>query len=71
VYTEPLPSNGKGYTDRPTDSPLIKKKDRVENDASNNSSTLACIRCRLNMFTQLMPSNGMGNIDIQTDGRDL
>jgi hypothetical protein len=61
-----------GYTDRPTDSPLIDTN-RIENDASNNSSIVACIHCHGNVSTEPLPSNDTGHThtDTQTDGRDL
>jgi hypothetical protein len=34
--------------------------DRVENDASNNSSIFTYILCRSNVFTELFPSNDKG-----------
>jgi hypothetical protein len=51
----------------------------------NNSSNVACVRCRRNVFTEPLPSNDKGifaeplpsndgidtHIDTQTDGRDL
>jgi hypothetical protein len=43
--------------------------------ASNNSSVVACIRCRGNVFTMQLPSNEMRDTrtctDTQTDGKDL
>jgi hypothetical protein len=46
--------------------------DDIENDASNNYS-VACIRCRGNVFTEPLPSDykGDADTDTQTDGRDL
>jgi hypothetical protein len=49
-----------GYVYTPTDSPWYDT-DRIENDASNNSSIIARIRCRGNVFTEPLPS---------TEGRD-
>jgi hypothetical protein len=34
--------------------------DGIENGASNNSSTVVCIRCHGNRFTELIPSNNRG-----------
>jgi hypothetical protein len=48
-----------GYTDKPTDSSLIDT-DHIENDASNSYSTVACIRCHGNVFTEPLPSNDRG-----------
>jgi hypothetical protein len=47
--------------------------DSIENDASNNSSIVACIRCSGNVFTEPLPSNEMRDThtDTQTDGRVL
>jgi hypothetical protein len=46
--------------------------DLKENDASNNSSIVACIYCCGNVFTELLPSNDRGiHIQTQTDGRDI
>jgi hypothetical protein len=61
------------HTDRPTDSPLIRRGDRIENYTSNSSSIVACIRCPENVFTELLPSNDRGDAytDTQTNGRDL
>jgi hypothetical protein len=39
--------------------------DRIENDASNNTSIVACNLCRGNVFTEPLPSNG-GGMHIQT-----
>jgi hypothetical protein len=33
--------------------------DRIENDVSNNSSTVVCILCSGNVFTEPLPSNDM------------
>jgi hypothetical protein len=48
-----------GYTDRPTDTPLIDF-DRIENDASNSSPTFECIRCLGNVLSEPLPSNDSG-----------
>jgi hypothetical protein len=48
--------------------PLIRHGPR-RNDASNNYFTVACIRCRGNVFFELYTRNDRGNT--QTDGRDL
>jgi cytochrome c553 len=47
--------------------------DRIENDASNNSSIVTCIRCHGNMSTEKLPSNDKGDThaDTQADERDL
>jgi hypothetical protein len=43
--------------------------DSIENDASNNSSTVACIRCRGKISAELLHSDDRGiHIDTQTDG---
>jgi hypothetical protein len=47
--------------------------DRIENDPSNNSSIVACVRYRGGLLAEPLPSNDMGGIHIQTqtDVRDL
>jgi hypothetical protein len=35
--------------------------DRIENDAANNSSVVACIHCHRNVFTEPLPSNDRGD----------
>jgi cytochrome c553 len=46
--------------------------DLTENDASSNSSIVACVRCHGNVVTKPLPSNDKGmHIQAQTDGRDL
>jgi hypothetical protein len=45
-----------------TSSPTYLSQDtnRIENDPSNNSSVVPCVRCRGSMFTEPLPSNEMG-----------
>lgn len=47
--------------------------DCVENDASNNPYTVACIRCHGNVFAKPLPSidGGDTHTDIQIDERDF
>jgi hypothetical protein len=45
-----------GYTDRPTDSPLIRHGQH-RNDVFSNSPIVACIRCRENVLTEPLPTN--------------
>jgi hypothetical protein len=68
VFTEPLPSNDTGI-EIDTQIILWYDTDRTENDASKNSSTVACILCRGNVFTEPLPINDGGYTDTQTDGR--
>jgi hypothetical protein len=51
-----------GQTDRQTDRQtfLSYDMDRVENDASNNASIVACVRCRGYLLTQSLSSNDKG-----------
>jgi hypothetical protein len=59
--TDFLPSNDRGIQ---TD---------LRTQAANNSSIVACIRCRGNVFTEPLPSNDRRDTlkDTQTDGTDL
>jgi hypothetical protein len=61
-----------GYTDRHPQTLLWYDTDRIENDASNSSSIVACIRCRGNGVAAPLPSNDRegGYTWRQTDGRD-
>jgi hypothetical protein len=61
----------RGYTHRSTLS--FHDTDRKENDGSNNSPIVACIRYSKNMFTEPLPSNDRRDTHIytQTDGRHL
>jgi hypothetical protein len=71
VFTGLLPRTIGGYTDRPTDSPLIThgphRKWCVQ------QFFYCCIRCRGSVFTEPLPSNDKRDThtDTQTDGRDL
>jgi hypothetical protein len=58
VFTKPLRSNDRGYTDPQT---LFRyDTDRTKNDASNNYSIVACIRRCGNVFTEPLASNDRG-----------
>jgi hypothetical protein len=49
-----LATTGDTHTDPQT---LLRYKDRMENDTSNNYFTVACIRCHGNVPTEPLPSN--------------
>jgi hypothetical protein len=55
MFIEPLPSNDR-VIDRTTEY-LFYDTDRTENDESNNSSAVACICCRENVFAEPLPSD--------------
>jgi hypothetical protein len=40
--------------------------DSIENDTSNNPSIVECIRCRMNMLAEPLPSNGIVDANADT-----
>jgi hypothetical protein len=54
-----------GYTDPQT---LLRyDTDRIENDASNNFSSVSCIRCHGNVSTEPLPSDDKGYTSRHTE----
>lgn len=68
AFTEPLPSN---HRDTDTQALLLNDTSHTENDGTNNSSTVAFIRCSGNVSIEPVPTNIIRGIqsDILTDGR--
>jgi hypothetical protein len=53
-FTEPLPIRYKGDTQR--DSQTFQDTERIENDASNNSSIIPFISSHGNVYTEPLPN---------------